>query len=313
MSSVVNIGIDVSKNSFDLYIHEKQIARKFEMTKGHIRKSVTWIKKHRPTRIVLESTGGYERSLVAELAAAKLPVIIVNPKHIRDFAKATGRLAKTDLIDAMVIAHFAEAVKPELKKLPTQQQQRLAALVSRRRQLVENRAVEKNHKETAFLPEVETSIDAVIHKLTSEIENIEAMISELIGSDPDMQNKIDRLSSVPGVGKVTAAALMSDVPELGTMNRRQVAALIGVAPMNRDSGQFRGKRMTGSGRRSIRTALFMAMLAVIQYNKKLKTFYERLVLSGKAKMVAIIATMRKLIIILNSMLKNETSWRLQNA
>lgn len=313
MSVTRNIGIDISKDSFDVFVHETSTHKKFEMNKGHVRKAMSWIKKNKPSLIVLEATGGYERLLVAELAATKLPVVVSNPRQIRDFAKATGKLAKTDKIDAAVIAHYAAAVMPEIRPLLNKQEQKLSALTSRRRQLVEARAVEKNHKEHAYLPEISTSIEAVIQKLTTEIESIEAMITDLISSDPDMQSKIDRISSVPGVGKTTAAVLMADLPELGTLNRRQISSLVGVAPMNRDSGQFRGKRMTGSGRKNVRTALFMAMLAVIQFNPKLKFFYERLVAQGKAKMVALVAAMRKLIVILNSMLKNNVSWRLQNA
>lgn len=313
MSTTCNLGIDVSKDSFDVFVHETSTHKKFEMNKGHIRKAMSWIKKNKPTLIVLEATGGYERTLVAELATAKLPVVVSNPRQIRDFAKATGKLAKTDKIDAAVIAHYAAAIMPEIRPLLNKQEQKLSALTSRRRQLVELRAIEKNHKEHAYLPEISTSVETVIQKLTTEIESIEAMVTNLISSDPDMQNKIDQISSVPGVGKITAAVLMADLPELGTLNRKQIAALIGVAPMNRDSGQFRGKRMTGSGRKSIRTALFMAMLAVIQFNPKLKAFYKHLVDQGKPKMVALVAAMRKLIVILNSMLKNNESWRLQNA
>lgn len=309
MKHPTNIGIDVSKESFDLFVHETKIHKKFEMSKEHIRKAVSWIKKQHPKLIVLEATGGYERALVADLVTAKLPVAIINPRQIRDFAKSTGQLAKTDKIDAAVIAHYATAIAPKASTIMTEHQQRLAALTSRRRQLVEARAVEKNHKEHAFHKEIIKSIDAVIQNLTIEIESIEQMITDTINNDPSTQDKVDRLTSVPGIGKTTAALLMSDLPELGTMNRRQVASLIGVAPVNRDSGQYRGKRMTGGGRKNVRTALFMSMLSVIQYNKKLKAFYEHLLSEGKAKMVALIATMRKLIIILNSMLKNNQCWR----
>ena len=308
MSAKCNIGIDVSKNSFDLFVHETSLHKKFEMNKGHLRKAIALVKKQKPTLIVLEATGGYEHTLVAELATAKLPVVVSNPRQIRDFAKATGKLAKTDKIDAAVIAHYAAAIMPEVRPILNKQEQKLSALTSRRRQLVDARAVEKNHKEHAYLPEISTSIETVIQKLTTEIESIEAMVSDLIGSDPDMQKKIDQISSVPGVGKVTAAVLLADLPELGTLNRRQIAALVGVAPMNRDSGQFRGKRMTGSGRQNVRTALFMTTLAVIQFNPKLKAFYKHLVDQGKTKMIALVAVMRKLIVILNSMLKNNEAW-----
>lgn len=312
MSAPSNIGIDVSKNSFDVFIHETSLHKKFEMNKEQIRKAVSLIKKNNPLLVVLEATGGYERTLVAELATAKLPVVVCNPRLIRDFAKATGKLAKTDEIDAAVIAHFACVIKPEIRPLQTEQEQKLSALTSRRRQLVDARAVEKNHREHAHLPVVKKSIESIIQKLTIEIDNIEAMINDLISADPNMKNKIDQISSVPGIGNVTAAVLISDLPELGTLNRKEIAALIGVAPINRDSGQFRGKRMTGSGRKSVRTALFMTMLAAIQFNPKLKEFYRHLVEQGKPKMVALVAAMRKLIVILNSMLKNNEPWRLQN-
>jgi transposase len=313
MSAPSNIGIDVSKDKFDVFIHETSLHKQFEMTKGHIRKSISWIKHRKPGLIVLEATGGYERSLVAELVATGLPVAVINPRNIRDFARATGKLAKTDAIDAAVIAHYAAVIKPHARECLNAHQERLAALSSRRRQLVEARAVEKNHKEQARLPEIQKSIETVIENLTREIENIEAMITELISQDPDMKNKVDCLTSMPGIGPTTAAVLVSDLPELGTLNRRQIAALIGVAPMNRDSGQFRGKRMTGSGRKKVRTSLFMATLSVVRFNEPLKIFYNRLVAQGKAKMVAMVAAMRKLIVILNSMIKNNQSWRLKAA
>ena len=186
MSNSCNIGIDVSKESFDLFTHETSVHKKFEMNKAHIRKALSWIKKQKPTLIVLEATGGYERPLVAELATAQLPVVVINPRQIRDFAKATGRLAKTDKVDATVIAHYAAAIMPEVRPLLSQHKQKLVALTSRRRQLVEARVVEKNHTEHADLPEISASIDTVIQKLTVEIEKIEIMISDLISSDPEL-------------------------------------------------------------------------------------------------------------------------------
>lgn len=308
-----NIGIDVSKERFDLVIHETKIHKQYEMTKKDLHKATLWIKKQKPKLIVLEATGGYEHTLVAEFISAQLPVAVINPRHIRDFAKATGQLAKTDKADAAVIAHYASAIAPEVTKVLSQQQQKLKALVVRRRQLVEFRASEKNHKEHVIHKEILTSIEQIIKNLTIEIDSIEKMITDLINTEPDMHNKIDRLTSVPGIGKTTAAALISDLPELGQLNRREIAALIGVAPINRDSGQFKGKRMTGSGRGNVRKALFMAMLAIIQFNPRLRSFYQNLVAAGKAKMVALVAAMRKLIVILNSMLKNNQSWKLQTA
>ena len=303
-----NIGIDVAKTSFDVFVHETKTHKTFNMTTIDIHKAVQWIQEQNPKIVVLEATGGYEHSLVAELASASLPMAIINPRQIRNFAKATGRLAKTDKIDSMMIAQYAAVIAPKLTDVLSSQQQRLKMLVVRRRQLVEMRATEKNHQEHARITEVIESIKAVILSLTEEIEHIEKMISDHIQNDPQMQNKINCLTSVPGIGPATAAALIADLPELGRLNRRQIASLVGLAPMNRDSGLFRGKRMTGGGRKNVRKALFMASLAVIQFNPALRKFYNRLVDSGKSKMTALVATMRKLIVILNTMLKNNQTW-----
>lgn len=305
----LHIGIDVSKASFDVAVHESTTHKQFQMNKGHIRKAITYIKKQKPKLIVLEATGGYEHTLVAELVTAKLPVAVINPRFIRDFAKAKGTLAKTDKIDALTIAHYAAALQPQVTSVLSVHQSKLKALVVRRRQLTGIRASEKNHKEHSLDNDIETSIQTVIQSLSDEIERIEKMIIDIIQNDPDMQDKIQRLTSVPGIGPTTAAMLISDLPELGSLNRRQIAALVGVAPINRDSGQFRGKRMTGSGRDKIRTGLFMAMLCIIRCNSKLKSFYQRLLKNGKAKMVAIIASMRKLLVILNSMIKTQQNWQ----
>ena len=311
MSATTNIGIDVSKERFDVVIHETKEHKEFEMTKEQIRKARSWIRKQDPKIIVLEATGGYEHTLVAEFVSAKLPVAVINPRHIRNFAKATGQLAKTDKADAMIIAHYAAAIAPQVSEVLSHQQQKLQALVVRRRQLVGFRGSEKNHQEHVHHKEIIQSIQTVIEKLNKEIDSIEKMITDLINSDPDMQEKISRLTSVPGIGKTTAALLIADLPELGRLNRREIAALVGVAPINRDSGQFKGKRMTGSGRSKVRKALFMAMLAVVQFNQPLKSFYQNLLAAGKPKMVALIATMRKLVVILNSMLKNNQVWKHQ--
>lgn len=309
MSQKTNIGIDVSKKSFDVFIHETKEHKTFEMNKEHIRKSIQWMKKQKPKLIALESTGGYERTLVVELLSAKLPVSVINPRYIRDFAKSTGQLAKTDKIDAQIIAYYAERIEPEIKTTLSEQHDKLKALVSRRRQLVDLRVAEKNRKEHIHHQEIGQSIKTVIEQLTEEINRIEEMMSDHVSSDPEIHAKVQTIISTPGIGETTALSIVAELPELGQLNRRQIAALVGVAPMNRDSGQFKGKRMTGGGRKTIRKALFMAMLAVIQFNPKLKAFYQKLVNSGKKKMVALIATMRKLLVILNTMLKNNQNWK----
>jgi transposase len=308
MSALCNVGVDVSKDSFDICVHETSVHKKFQMSKEQLNEAVAWIGEQHPTLIVLEATGGYEHTLVTELVTAELPVAVINPRRIRDFAKAIGKLAKTDKVDAAVIAKYAATIKPDANAVIDEHRDMLSALTARRRQLVDMRAVEKNHKEHARFPKIKASIDANIRNLSAEIKSIEALIAESIEQDPDMHNKTKILVSVPGIGPATAASLISDLPELGSVNRQEIASLVGVAPMNRDSGQLRGKRMTGGGRKHIRTALFMAMLSVIQHNKPLKVFYDRLVKQGKAKMVALVAAMRKLLTILNIMLKNDTPW-----
>lgn len=313
MSYNAHIGIDVAKASFDAYVHETGCYKHFEMNKPDIKKAIQWIKKQKPQLLALEATGGYEYFLVAELVAAKIPVAVINPRRIRDFAKSVGQLAKTDKIDASIIARYASVIRPNVSTIVSQQQKKLKSLVARRRQLVNLRSAEKNHKEHVHFTEIQQSIKAVIETLDQEIKKIEEMISDNIYSDPDMQENLEILTSVPGIGDTTAAMLMADLPELGSFNRAQIAAMVGVAPINRDSGTYRGKRMTGSGRRHIRKSLFMAMLSIIRCNPKLKPFYNRLVLSGKAKMVALIATMRKLLVILNTMVKNKECWNYQNS
>ncbi len=305
-----HLGIDVSKNSFDIVIHETSVHKKCQMILKDIRSIVKWIKKQKPELIVLEATGGYERTLVAELVEAKLPVAIINPRMIRDFARSLGKLAKTDKIDAAVIAQYAATIKPEITNILDNKSQKLKDLVARRKQLVYLRAIEKNHKEHAFDQIIINSINLTINNLTHQIDEIELMITDHIHSDPDLKKKLDQLKTIPGIGDTTASMLITNLPELGHLNRRQIASLVGVAPMNRDSGQFRGKRMTGGGRRDVRRDLFMAILCSIRCNKKLKNFYLKLVAAGKPKMVALIAAMRKLLTIINSMFKNSQSWNI---
>lgn len=306
----VHIGIDVSKSSFDLVIHESGAHHQFEMTIGQIRNAINLIKEQNPKLIVLEATGGYEQKLVTELASASLPIAVINPRFIRDFAKATGALAKTDKFDATIIARYAATLQPQVTLILSKNQLKLKTLIVRRRQLIEFRSSEKNRAQQACDKDIKASINTIAKSITKEIDRIEQKILDIIQSDPDMQDKIQRLTSVPGIGNTTAAMLISDLPELGQLNRKQIASLVGLAPKNRDSGLYRGKRMIGSGRSKIRTGLFMAVLSIIQYNPKLKSFYKRLLDNGKCKMLAITATMRKLVVILNTMIKEQQNWQL---
>ena len=311
MSRNVDVGIDVSKNNFDVFIHEMSCHKQFQMEKADVKKAIRWFKKQQPNLLVLEATGGYEHFLVAELVSAKLPVAVINPKMIRDFAKSVGQLAKTDKMDAAIIARYAAVIEPNISPIVSKQQQKLKSLVARRRQLVQMRVIEKNHKEQAHFTEIKKSIQLILQALEHEIESIEKAIMDNIHADAELREKLAILKSVPGIGNITAAVLIADLPELGSFNRAEVAKMVGVAPINRDSGRYRGKRMTGPGRRHVRKALYMAMLSVIRHNKQLRPFYERLTGTGKLKMVALVATMRKLLVILNTMIKNKEHWKYQ--
>lgn len=302
------VGIDIAKRSFDLCCLSQQQIRQYENTPKGIRQAVKELVKHQPRRIVMEATGGYEIPLASELYAAGLPVAVVNPRRIRDFARAHGRLAKTDKLDAALIALFAAKMQP-----PTQEQndpacRRMKALVARRHQLVRLRTAENNRREHALDPVIAKSLDRILKMLEREIENVEQLIREQLTCMPLWEAKVQILDSTPGIGERTATMLITEVPELGRLNRREIAMLIGVAPINRDSGTFRGKRMTGGGRRDVRSRLYMPTLVAIRHNPVICQFYQRLLSNGKSKMTAIIACMRKLITILNTMIAKNEAW-----
>jgi transposase len=275
-----------------------------------LRELIKRLRKLSPERVVLEPTGGYEANLVDALASAKLPVIVVNARQIRDFAKAAGRLAKTDKIDADVIAHFAEAMKPEVRPLPDDAQRELEALVNRRRQLVEMRAGEVKRMELAK-PVVRSNIEEVIAFLSKQIDDLDNDLKKLLRSTPIWRENDDLLQSVPGVGPVLSATLTALVPELGKLNRKQIAALVGVAPFNNDSGQAdHRKRVTWGGRASVRAVLYMAALSARRFNGPIAAFFERLTSAGKSGQVALVACMRKLLVILNAIMRDRRGWTL---
>jgi transposase len=258
----------------------------------------------------MEATGGYEYAAAAELSANGLPVAVVNPRRIRDFAKAVGVTAKTDKIDARVIALYAANCKPMPQGVLDDNSRRIKALTSRRQQLLQMRTAENNRMEHAIDKEISRSLNTIIKSINKEIEKVDKQIGEHIDNMPELKEKADKLKSVPGIGDTTAAMLISELPELGTFNRRQIASLVGVAPINRDSGTFRGKRMTGGGRKNVRNRLFMPTLVAIRHNPPLRKYYRRLVEEkGKTKMVAVVAAMRKLLCIMNAMLKNNQKWQ----
>ncbi len=301
----VYVGIDVSAKQLDVAIRPTGEARQYTNDPEGIASIMEQIVPLKPSGVVLEATGGFETVVAGELELAGLPVSLVNPRQVRSFARATGRLAKTDAIDAQVLAQFAEAVKPPVRPLPDEETRELRALVDRRRQLLEMVKSERNRLRNAS-KRVRPLIQEHIRWLKQQIEDLDKDISDLIRSSPIWRAQEDLLRSVPGVGPVLSSILLTHLPELGSLNRGQVAALVGVAPMNRDSGVFRGKRTVWGGRTPIRSALYMAAFTAVRYNPVIKAFYVRLRAAGKPAKVALTACMRKLLIILNSMLKHCT-------
>jgi transposase len=303
-----HVGIDVSKRFFDLYVLEDRQGRQVAYTPPQVRKCVQSLARQEIALVVLEATGGYEWPLVQAFQQAGLPVAVVNPRQIRDFAKATGRLAKTDRLDARMIASYAATLHPSESRPFDPQALRLKALASRRQQLIRLRTAENNRREHALDPVIRRSIAAVLKILEQEIRQVDRHIQAQIEQQPEDLHKTRICASVPGIGDTTASMLVVEVPELGQANKKEIAALVGVAPMNRDSGAFRGKRMTGGGRRDVRARLFMPTLVAIRHNPVLRRFYHHLLEQGKAKMTAVVAAMRKLLVILNTLVKNNQMW-----
>lgn len=304
-----HVGIDISKSFFDLHILEDNKDLHFENTPKQISKCVAHLTKLPVALVVMESTGGYELNLLIALQAAGLPSTMVNPRQINNFAKARGKVAKTDKLAARNIADFAAIIKPPVRKAISGNQRTLKALVARRSQLMDMRIAELNRKEHTFGKEVGRSLKKIIGVFDKEIERINQKIKDHIYQEPELIHKVELLKSVPGIGDTTANMLVTEVPELGLLNKKEIAALIGLAPMNRDSGIFKGKRMTGGGRRKVRSRLYMPTLSALQYNPVITQFYERLLDKGKNKQTAVVASMRKLIVILNTMIKNNQPWK----
>ena len=267
------------------------------------------LQRQAPTLIVLEATGGLERLAASTLGAAGLPVAVVNPRQVRDFAKATGRLAKTDALDAQVLAHFAAAVQPPPRPLPDTQTADLVAVLARRRQVVKMHTAEQNRLTRATGARVRQRIQVHVRWLERELIRVDADLDQALQASPLWRVQEDLLRSVPGVGKVLTRTLLAELPELGTLSRQQVATLVGVAPLNRDSGTWRGRRGTWGGRGAVRAVLYMAALTVTRHNPPLRRFYHRLCAAGKAKKVALVACMRKLLTMLNAMLRDQTPWQ----
>ena len=305
------IGIDVGKDSLDVAWGEGHKSQRLSGTNSPAGRSalVGQLPPATESRVVVEATGGYERALVTALVEAGYRVAIVNPRQVRDFAKALGVLAKTDRIDALVLARFGHQVQPRILEEDPAMREELTQLVSRRRQLIDLRTMELNRRQQVSVRQAQKSIEHVLKLLAKEIDHIEAEIARLLQSDDDWRAKIKLLSTTPGVAKVTSATLVAEVPELGRLNRQAIAALVGVAPFNDDSGHHRGTRRVKGGRASVRRVLYMAALSARRCNPVIRAFSERLAAQGKKPKVIITACMRKLLVILNTMLKNNTPWK----
>ena len=301
------VGIDVSKDCLDVAVRPTGEAWQIPHNSRGINDLVERLGELAPQLVVLEATGGMEMALVGELAASKLAIAVVNPRHVRDFARAAGKLAKTDALDAQVLAHFAEAMRPASRPLPDDASQELRALMARRRQLVEMITAEKNRLRTAA-PRIRPKVQEHIRWLEESLKDLDRDMGDFMRSSPMWRDKDQLLRSTPGVGPVLSMTLLSDLPELGALNRGEIAALVGVAPFNRDSGALRGKRTVWGGRRQVRAALYMAALVATRYNPVLRDFYQRLCEAGKPKKVALTACMRKLLTILNVMVKHNRHW-----
>lgn len=305
----VSAGIDVAKDSLDLALSTETSVQSFPNSPEGHGKIADLLEQHPVVNIVVEATGRYETALVAALAARRLPVVVVNPRQVRDFAKGLGILAKTDAIDARVLARFGELVKPEIRPLPTESARQFQELLSRRAQLVQMKTAESNRLATVAAKPVRKSIEAVLKLLTKQIAELDQQLDEQIKACPAWKEKEDLLLSVPGVGPQTSRTLLAELPELGQCSRQTIGALVGLAPFNRDSGTLRGQRAIRGGRSAVRNVLYMATLSAAKHNPTIKITYQRLVAAGKKKKVALVACMHKLLTILNAMLRTKCPWK----
>lgn len=308
----INVGVDTGKFQLDIYIRPLDIYFSVSNNEKGIDEAVKTLKQHKPERIIIEATGRLEMPFIMACAKANLPFVIANPIHIKRFAGAIGQRAKTDKLDAQLIAHYGEAIKPNLSQLKPDTMQTMSDLVARRNQLLVMQTMEKNRLQ--ILPKnLAMTIKPILTAFKNQITKIENKILELIERCPDYQAKNTILQSMNGIGKIASASLISNLPELGYMTNKQASALVGVAPMNRESGRFKGHRKIQGGRHQVRTVLYMAMMSAIQSNPVFKETYQRLVAAGKPKKVAIIACVRKMVVILNSMLRDGVLWEAPKA
>lgn len=307
-SEALYIGIDVSKANLDIDAYPRAHRTRFSNDETGRRQLVNELKSLQPKLVVLEATGGLESPIASELAIAGLAVAVINPRQARDFAKAIGVLAKTDQVDALVLARFAEAIKPEVRALKDSEVMALDSVLTRRRQLVDMITAESNRYAQAP-GKIAKQIAKHLSWLNKRLEEADDDLDDAIRQSPLWQAKAHLMMSIPGVGRVTATTLLAALPELGQLSRREISALVGVCPFNRDSGGHRGRRVIWGGRASVRAVLYMAALAASRHNPMIKAFYQKLLAAGKMKKVALVACMRKLLVILNAMVKSNTPWR----
>ena len=305
----VFVGIDVSKDRLDVALRPGGDVFAVERNAAGLEILAERLKALSPQIVMLEATGGFETIAAAALSAAGLPVVVANPAQVRSFAKAIGQRAKTDPIDAAVIAHFAEATKPELRPLPDAATQLLADLIARRRQIVEMMAAEGQRERRTSDRRLKKSIARLRKALEKELADLDGEIRDTVRGSPVWREKEDLLASVPGVGPVIARTLIAELPELGQLSRKQIAALAGLAPFTRESGRWRGRSFIGGGRTAVRTVLFMGAMVAKTHNPVLRAFFDRLIQAGKPKMVALIAVARKLLTILNAILRDQRPWQ----
>ena len=307
MKPEINIGIDISQSHLDIHIRPVDVFFSVENTPQGAKEAVKRLKPYQPKRVVIEATGRLELDFAIAAHKARLPLTVCNPGKARQFAKAIGRLAKTDRLDARDLAHYGEAIKPRLSELRPEKMRQISDLLSVRCQCLDMSTMQKNRLQR--MPKaVHAPIRRILKSIQKEIAGIDQKLDKLIDQVPQWRALRDLLISAKGVGKVLAYTLISELPELGRLNRREIAALIGIAPINRDSGSYPGKRPVRGGRHKVRTVLFVSMLSAIQCHPKLKPMYERMVAAGKPKKVALVACMRKQLVMLNTMVRNGTHW-----
>lgn len=307
MDSKLFVGIDVAKEHLDIALRPGGEHWTIANEENEVGELASKLLELKPVLVIMEATGGFEIPVASVLATAGLPVAVVNPRNVREFAKATGKLAKTDTLDAHVLAHFAEAIHPEARFLSDEQAQQLQALVTRRRQVLEMLVAEKNRIKISH-KKVQKRLQEHITWLKQELQDLDKELGQAIRESPIWREKDDLLQSVPGVGPISSSVLLAGLPELGKLDRKKIAALVGVAPLNRDSGGFHGKRSIWGGRAQVRSVLYMAALSAVRFNPVIKQFYQRLISAGKKAKVALTACMRKLLTILNAIIRSGKPW-----